>query len=87
MTWEIFMGIVALVGFLVTIANLVARLVKAMTELTMTVNELSSKFGEAEEQKRESHKRIWTHESEQDKWLRNHEDRLHDLDGKRFKEV
>ena len=87
MTWEIALGIFTLVGFLITIATLVAKLVAAMTKLTITVSELSQKFGEAEEQKRESHKRIWEHESEQDKWLRNHEDRLHDLDGKRFKEV
>ena len=30
----------------------------------------------------ESHRRLWEHNTEQDKVLQNHEQRLHDLDGK-----
>lgn len=84
MTWEIFLGIVVLVSFLVTVGKIVASLIKALTELTMTVKELSAKFDESEKKKDESHKKIWSHEGIQDKWLRNHENRLHDLDGKHF---
>ena len=85
MTWEIALGIIALATFLITVGKIVAGLVKALTELTITVKELSAKFDASERKKTESHKKIWEHEGIQDKWLRNHEDRLHDLDGKHFK--
>ena len=40
MTWEIALGIITLVGFLITIGNLVANNTKAMTKLSCAVDEL-----------------------------------------------
>ena len=41
MTWEIFLGIVALVGFCVTIATALMKLSKTMTELNINMQNLN----------------------------------------------
>ena len=46
MTWEIFLGISALVGFLISIGKIISNNTKAMTEIKMSLDELNSAFGE-----------------------------------------
>lgn len=46
MTWEIFIGISALVGFLISIGKIISNNTRAMTEIKMSLDELSSAFGE-----------------------------------------
>ena len=46
MTWEIFLGISALVGFLISIGKIISNNTRAMTEIKMSLDELSCAFGE-----------------------------------------
>ncbi len=82
MTWEIFLGIVALFGFIVTVVKTILPLTNAVTLLTEQMKEMSEDMKAMNEKKTEAHKRLWDHNEEQDKKLEEHALRLHDLDGK-----
>lgn len=82
MTWEIFLGIVALFGFIVTVVKTILPLTNAVTLLTEEMKEMSEDIKAMNEKKTEAHKRLWEHNEEQDKRLDAHALRLHDLDGK-----
>lgn len=82
MTWEIFLGIVALVGFLAAVVKPIVSLTSAVVRLTEQMKEMSEDMKAMNEKKTEAHKRLWDHNEEQDKKLEEHALRLHDLDGK-----
>ena len=82
MTWEIFLGLVALLGFIGTIVKTVVPLTNAITLLTEKTEELSGKMEALDAKKTKAHTELWAHNKEQDKKLEEHSQRLHDLDGK-----
>ncbi len=82
MTWEIFLGIVALIGFVITVVKTVIPLTNAVTLLTERIDELAEHIDSIEEKKREANRKLWAYNDTQDAMLQNHEQRLHDLDGK-----
>ena len=82
MTWEIFLGIVALVGFCVTIATPLMKLSKTMTELNVNMQNLNQAMNTLTANNTESHKRIWVHNDEQVEKLENHEKRITKIETK-----
>lgn len=82
MTWEIFLGIVALVGFCVTIATPLMKLSKTMTELNVNMQNLNQAMNTLTANNTESHRRIWAHNDEQDEKLENHEKRITKIETK-----
>lgn len=82
MTWEIFLGIVALVGFCVTIATPLMKLSKTMTELNINMQNLNQAMNTLTANNTESHRRIWAHNDEQDEKLENHEKRITKIETK-----
>lgn len=82
MTWEIFLGIVALVGFCVTIATPLMKLSKTMTELNVNMQNLNQAMNTLTANNTESHRRIWVHNDEQDEKLENHEKRITKIETK-----
>ena len=82
MTWEIFLGIVALVGFCVTIATPLMKLSKTMTELNINMQNLNQAMNTLTANNTESHRRIWDHNEEQDEKLENHEKRITKIETK-----
>lgn len=82
MTWEIFLGIVALVGFCVTIATPLIKLSKTMTELNVNMQNLNQAMNTLTANNTESHRRIWAHNEEQDEKLENHEKRITKIETK-----
>ena len=82
MTWEIFLGIVALVGFCVTIATPLMKLSKTMTELNVNMQNLKQAMNTLTANNTESHRRIWAHNDEQDEKLENHEKRITKIETK-----
>lgn len=82
MTWEIFLGIVALVGFCVTIATPLMKLSKTMTELNVNMQNLNQAMNTLTANNTESHRRIWAHNEEQDEKLENHEKRITKIETK-----
>lgn len=82
MSWEIFLGIVALVGFCVTIATPLMKLSKIMTELNVNMQNLNQAMNTLTANNTESHRRIWAHNEEQDEKLENHEKRITKIETK-----
>lgn len=82
MSWEIFSGIVALVGFCVTIATPLMKLSKTMTELNVNMQNLNQAMNTLTANNTESHRRIWAHNDEQDEKLENHEKRITKIETK-----
>lgn len=82
MTWEIFLGIVALVGFCVTIVTPLMKLSKTMTELNVSMQNLNQAMNTLTANNTESHRRIWAHNDEQDERLENHEKRITKIETK-----
>lgn len=63
MTWEIFLGIVALVGFLISIGGIIYKLSKVLTSLDITVKGLSETLKDSKSDRKEIHKKIDDHET------------------------
>lgn len=82
MTWDIAAGIIILAGFIITVVKTIIPLTNAVTSLTEKIVSVVEKVDKIDQKKKEEHKRIWNHNNEQDEMLKNHEQRLHDLDGK-----
>lgn len=82
MTWEIVIGVATFLGFLVTAVKTIIPLTNAVTRLTDQIVFVTGKVDEMDKQKKEEHKEIHEHNKAQDAMLQNHEQRLHDLDGK-----
>lgn len=82
MTWEIFLGIVALVGFCITIATPLMKLSRTMTELNINMQNLNDAMAELTQHNTESHRRIWNHNEEQDDKIQNHEQRITKIETK-----
>lgn len=82
MTWEIALGIFALVAFVISIVSPIVMITKLITKLTIGFETLELKLTESVEDNSKNHKRIWKYNEEQCSMINNHEQRLHDLDGK-----
>lgn len=50
--------------------------VKAMTELNISIKNLTEKFNKFEVNNHDDHKRIWTHNDKQDVAIQEHETRI-----------
>lgn len=92
--WDIVLVIVVLINMILSIYNPISKSqkenTKAMTELTVTMKNLSEKMLNYEKdmdaldiKNHESHRRIWNHNEEQDKQLNEHENRIEKLEEKR----
>ncbi|MDD3394167.1 MAG: hypothetical protein PHG19_05955 [Anaerotignum sp.] len=82
MTWEIVLGIIALFSFGVAVVKPIVSLTNAITLLNANCEALAREFSEFDQDNHDSHKRLWEHNTDQDKLLQEHGQRLHDLDGK-----
>ena len=82
MTWEIFLGIVALIGFCVAIMTPLMKLSKTMTELNVNMQNLNQAMNTLTANNTESHRRIWAHNDEQDEKIENHEKRITKIETK-----
>lgn len=80
--WVIFKDIVVIVGLVITVTAPLLKLNTSITELKTLLESVMKKVETLDNNNTESHRRLWEHNTEQDKVLQNHEQRLHDLDGK-----
>ena len=63
MTWEIFLGIVTLTGFVVTIGKIVSANTKALTRLEDSINRLDKTLGEQRRNINELDDAVQNHET------------------------
>ena len=78
--WGVVGVIIALVGLFLTVGKPLAKLITAIERLTNTCNQLNEKFDKFELKNKESHKRIWEHNKNQDDIINDHEKRIHALE-------
>lgn len=74
--WQVITMLITLFGGAAVIVRPILNLTKAITELTSTCKQLDQQFSDFEGHNRESHKRLWDHNDEQDKILQKHENRI-----------
>ena len=80
--WVIFKDIVVIVGLVITVTTPLLKLNTSITELKTLLESVMKKVETLDNNNTESHRRLWEHNTEQDKVLQNHEQRLHDLEDK-----
>ena len=80
MEWTTVTVIIALVGLGAAVINPIVSLTQSITKLTVVVERLERELDEQSEHSRESHKRLWDHNEEQDNRLDDHERRIHDME-------
>lgn len=76
MSWEIVAGIIALVGFVGTIATWSGKLSRTLASLETTLNALRNTLEELKENNRESHKEIYRRLDEHEHWITRIKDKL-----------
>ncbi len=80
MTWEIFLGITALFGFIIAVMTPIVKLNTSITKLNTALEMLHGSMGRLESDNSDSHKRMWAHNESQDKVIKNHETRLSNIE-------
>lgn len=80
--WGVVGVLIALVGLIATIVKPLINLTRSITELTVVVRELKKDMADQKTSAHETHRRLWEHETEQDKRLADHETRIGILEGK-----
>lgn len=80
MTWEIFLGLAALVSFIIAVTGPIMKLNTSITKLNDSVDVLKDAINRIETDNEESHKRIWKHSGEQDETIAEHTRRLNSIE-------
>lgn len=80
MTWEIFLGIAALLSFVIAVTGPMLKLNTSITKLNASVDVLKNAIDRIEEDNEKSHKRIWEHNDEQDKILAEHTRKISNIE-------
>lgn len=75
MTWDIITGLITMIGCLIALGTLLAKLISILTKLDNTLTQLQRELGEFKADNKESHKRIWGK-------LDNHDVRIQKLEDK-----
>lgn len=82
MEWTTVTVIIALVGLGAAVIKPIVSLTQSITKLTVVVERLERELDDQSEHSRESHRRLWDHNEEQDNRLDDHERRIHDIEHK-----
>lgn len=80
MTWEIFLGIGALLSFVIAITGPMLKLNTSITKLNSSVDVLKEAIDKIDEDNESSHKRIWAHNTEQDKLIAENTRRISNIE-------
>ena len=78
--WTVVTALVVLLGLIVTVAKPLVSLNSTITRLTDAVKVLEKNLEAIAGKNSEQHARLWAHEAEQDKMLREHEIRLREIE-------
>ena len=82
MTWEIVLGLIALVGFVVSIATLFSNLSKTLGVLETTIQNLRETINDFKKNSHDTHAALYKKSDEHDKKLADHEVRIEILEKK-----
>lgn len=76
MTWEIFLGIVALIGFAVSVGTPILKLNTNIVKLNSSIDSLKDSIGNIDKKNTEEHAELWKHNDEQDTKINGLTDRV-----------
>ena len=76
MSWEIFLGIAALVSFIAGVATPLLKLNTSITKLAETTKTLDQAVSKITDDNEKGHARIWAHNDEQDEFIQGLEKRV-----------
>ncbi len=82
MTWEIVAGLIALVGFVISIATLFSKLSKTLGVLETTIQNLRETISDFKRNSHETHAELYKKSNEHEKILADHEVRIGNLERK-----
>lgn len=82
MTWEIFLGVVAIITFIITVTTPLIKLNTSITKLNDCVSTLKEAIDKIDSDNEKSHKRLWDHNEEQDIAINNQEQRITKIETK-----
>ena len=82
MEWTVVPALVALAGLGAAIIKPIVSLTRSITTLTVVVERIERELAGQERHSRESHRRIWAKNDEQDGRLDDHEKRIDRLERK-----
>ena len=74
--WGVVGVIVVLVGLFVTFATPLIKAIKAMTRLTVSVENLTKEIESLKSDNETEHDRLWAHNDKQDSQIEDHEKRI-----------
>lgn len=80
MTWEIALGVIALAGFVMSIAAGASKLAKTMGVLENTIKVLRETISEFKHDSNSTHEKIFDRLNEDEKTLTDHEGRIQNLE-------
>ncbi|MBQ4064949.1 MAG: hypothetical protein IJD10_02500 [Clostridia bacterium] len=80
MTWEIVLGIIALAGFVGSVATWISKLSKTLGVLESTIKVLNETISEFKRSSHSTHEKIFERLTEDEKTLENHEGRILSLE-------
>lgn len=78
--WTVVTAVVVLLGLIVTVAKPLISLNSTIIRLTDAVKVLEKNLDSIAGKNSEQHAKLWAHEAEQDKILREHEFRLREME-------
>lgn len=82
MSWEIFLGFVAIVSFIISVTTPLVKLNTSITKLNDSVETLKTAIDKIDSDNEKNHKRIWDHNDEQDVIINQHEQRITKIETK-----
>ncbi len=80
MTWEIFLGLAALLSFIIAVTGPMIKLNTSITKLNNSVDVLQSAIERIEKDNEKSHKRLWEHNNEQDEIIAEHSKKINNIE-------
>lgn len=80
--WGVVLALSVLVGLFVAVGKPIFSLITTLTRLNSSVDSLNLNLENLGRENDKEHQKLWLKNTEQDNILREHGQRLHDLDGK-----
>ena len=71
MTWEIVVGLIAIIGCAISLGGVLAKLVRALTRLEVTISTLETTLAELKSGNDAAHREIWNELEEHDERITN----------------
>ena len=80
MTWEIFLGLVALIGFIASVTGPMIKLTTSISKLNSNIETLQLALDRIDEANKEEHKKINEALTQHELIIENHENRLKNIE-------